>query len=89
VRTVKGLRRKIRRGGSSKPIPGKDSKTIGSNIFQEEKRLLDKTSRKPQSQPSKKAAPKKDTSNYKDVSAPEEKKMPEKKTLENKKGSPE
>jgi hypothetical protein len=89
VRTIKGLRRKISRGRASKPIPGRDSKTVGSNIFQEQKRLLDKSSRKPQSQPSKKAAPKKDTSQYKDVSPPKEKKMPEKKILENKKGSSE
>jgi len=79
IRTVRTLRRKIRRGRSSKPIHGNDSKTIGRNIFEEEKRLLDKSSRKLQAQPSKKAAPKKDTSSYKDVSPPEENKIPEKK----------
>jgi hypothetical protein len=80
VRAVKGLRRKIRRGKSSKPLHGKPSEELGRNIFEEEKRHLNKVSSKPQhSQPSKKAAPKKDVSNYKDASPPEEKKLPEKK----------
>ena len=88
VRTLKSLRRKIRRGKSSHPIHGKPSKELGRNIFEEEKRQLNKVSSKPQhSQPSKEAAPKKDASNYKDVSPPEEKKLPEKKMPENKKGS--
>jgi hypothetical protein len=81
VRSVKSLRRKIRRGRSSKPLHGKPSEELGRNIFEEEKRQLNKVSSKPQhSQPSsKKAAPKKDASNYKDVSPTEEKKLPEKK----------
>ncbi len=86
VRTLKSLRRSIRRGRISKPISGNQSDTLGRNIFEEEKRHLNKASSKPQhSQPSTKAAPKKDTSNYEDVS-PEEKKMPQLKT-ENKNGS--
>ncbi|MHA1451570.1 MAG: hypothetical protein ACTSRD_01775 [Promethearchaeota archaeon] len=80
VRTVRSLKRKVRRGKTSKPIHGNDSNTLGRNIFEEEKRHLNKVSNKPQhSQPSKKAAPKKDASNYKDVSPPEQKKLPEKK----------
>jgi hypothetical protein len=79
VRTVKSLRRKIRRGSSSNPINGNDSKTIGRNIFEEEKRQLNKVSSKPQhSQRNEtKAAPKKDTSSYEDVSPQPEKKIPE------------
>ena len=80
VRTLRSLKRKVRRGKVSKPIHGNDSNTLGRNIFEEEKRHLNKVSSKPQhSQPSKKAAPKKDASNYKDVSPPEQKKLPEKK----------
>lgn len=80
VRTVRSLKRKVRRGKSSKPIHGNQSDTLGRNIFEEEKRHLNKVGSKPQhSQPSKKAAPKKDASNYKDVSPPEQQKLPEKK----------
>jgi len=80
VRTLRSLKRKVRRGKVSKPIHGNDSNTLGRNIFEEEKRHLNKVSSKPQhSQPSKKAAPKKDASNYKDVSPPEQQKLPEKK----------
>ncbi|MBN2155625.1 MAG: hypothetical protein JW776_06260 [Candidatus Lokiarchaeota archaeon] len=79
VRTVKSLRRKIRHGRATKPLQTKDSNTIGRNIFEEEKRLLDKSSRKAPSQPSEKAAPKKDMSGYEDMSPPEEKTIPEKK----------
>jgi hypothetical protein len=79
VRTIKALRRKIRRGRKSPPLHTKDSATLGSNIFQEEKRLLDKVSKKPQKQPPKEAATKKDTSSYTDsVSTSPEKKIPDK-----------
>lgn len=82
IRTIKSMRRKIRRGRVSNSLHRNDSNSIGRNIFEEEKRHLNKVSSKPQhSQPSQKAAPKKDASNYKDVSPPEEKKMPEKKII--------